>query len=159
MPDPRGFTRFDSGHLLGGAAGACAFGEIEWKWINTAWRGGIPVTAEGYEPPALRLEMQVRPMRPSEPSVVYLVHGDHLRRVDINGGHKGRIYSHVQTKQSSDGPPEVTEELPEWFTKVPIADTVGRDIYRRVLWDAARLFQIGMSGVPWVEPPEGGGAR
>lgn len=51
----------------------------------------------GLRPTALELQILVRPMRPSEPTVVYRVFGDLMARIDMNGAHRGRTFSHVQS--------------------------------------------------------------
>ncbi|MEO5710209.1 MAG: hypothetical protein ABIQ59_10350 [Nocardioidaceae bacterium] len=144
----------DSGYLLSGEAGVCGYGEIEWRYINGAWRGVCTLTAPNYGPPALTLEIQVRPQRPSEITVVYLVNGDLLRRIDVNGAHKGRRYSHVQGKRSSEDA-ETTEPVPEWFVTVPFARTVSEAAYRQVFFDAAKLFKVDAAAIAWSDPPEG----
>ena len=73
---------------------------------------------------------------------------------DMNGAHRGRTFSHVQTVAAS-GEQDQTKPVPDWFFPLALGDTVGDGDYRRVLFDAARCFDIEAKGVRWTDPPDG----
>ena len=72
----------------------------------------------------------------------------------MNGAHRGRTFSHVQTVAAS-GEQDQTKPVPDWFFPLALGDTVGDGDYRRVLFDAARCFDIEAKGVRWTDPPDG----
>lgn len=149
-----GFSRVESGYLLSSSSGASAYGEPTWRPINGAWRGRIDVGCTGYDYGHLHLEVQYRPSIATEPTVVYLVRGEIMARVDINGRHKGRRYSHMQFKWSSQAPEEPAVAVPEWFVNVPLGPTVTDDLLERSFQDAARMLNVDTSAVEWTAPPE-----
>lgn len=155
MAAQSGYGIADSGFLLSGAGEASAWGSTQWAPMNGAWRAEWPVSAKGWPDGALHLMMMVRPRRPSEPTVVYMVRGAHMRRVDCNGGHQGQRFTHIQGADSF-GDPERTCPVPDDFVAIAHGpDAVPGDIYRRVLQDSAKLFRIDVSAVDWEDPPEG----
>jgi len=89
-----GYTVAECAYLLSGDAAATAYGPTEWIAMNGSWRAEWPASAEGFDDRELRLLMLVRPKRPGEPTVVYVVRGQSMRRVDVNGGHRGEHFSH-----------------------------------------------------------------
>jgi len=158
MTVARGFTRGEGRYLLSADSDAAAFGDVVWTSINGVWRGSVPVSCSWFPEGGLRAEMQVRPRMPSEPTVVYVVRDSHLARVDTNGAHRGRRFSHFQHRQTPEDP-EVTEAVPTWFVDVPLVDTVSDGTYARVFRDSCRLLRINTSAVRWIDPPEGGVPR
>ena len=103
----------------------------------------------------LVLEMQIRPMRPSEPTVVYLANGDHMWRLDVNGGHHGRHFTHVQTRASS-GSAETTVGVQLQTVDLPLGpQTVSGNVYRAVFFEAARMCSVQTEAVVWTDPSGG----
>lgn len=155
MAPGRGFDRQKSQHVLSGRAQAVAVGEVTWSGINTAWRGEVTCFIDGVEDCEVALQIQVRPLRPSEPTVVLLLNRMTCRRVDVNGRHRGKQWTHVQGRDSSDEDDRMLPDPPEWFPQIPTGPQVPPWAYHQVFRAAARLFSINTDGVQWVDPPEG----
>lgn len=155
MAEKSGFSRADSAYLLSGDANASAYGTTEWTESNGAWRATWPVSAKNFEDGSLLLLMRINPRRVSEPTVVLIVRGDDMRRVDVNGGHRGQRFTHIQGANTSGG--EVfTEAVGADFVEVEHSPAlVSGETYRRVLQDSAKLFSVDVSAVDWTDPPEG----
>ncbi|MCZ2261601.1 hypothetical protein [Isoptericola sp. QY 916] len=149
-----GFTRADTGYLLSDQSGACAYGDLLWKPRNGAWRGAVAVACAGYDEDDLILEINYRPKRPSEPTIVYLVRGEIMARVDVNGQHSGQRFTHMQYRKTS-GEPEITEPVPATFITVPLGPAIDDDLLRRVSREAAALLHVDTSALEWTPPPEG----
>ena len=152
------FTVAQARHLLSGRANAFAVGPVLWTAINGTWRGRVECLAVNMPGCTVVIEMQVRPSRPSEPTVVLNLNGSMCRRVDVNGAHRVgsrvRRWTHVQGRDSSDEPDRLMPDPPEWFPVVPFGSGVPQDAYHQVFVAAARLFQIETSGLTWDDPPE-----
>jgi hypothetical protein len=154
VPPGRGFDRQQSQHVLSGRASAVAVGEITWTAINTAWRGEVTCYVEGIDDCEVVLQIDVRPLRPAEPTVVLLLNRSFCRRVDVNGAHRGSRWTHVQGRDSSEEPDRMLPDPPEWFPAVPFGPEAPAWVYHQVFLGAARLFGINVDGVQWVDPPE-----
>lgn len=148
----RGYTRAESGWLLSEDSDACAFGEPEWKRVNGTWRGRIEVGAGNFDPGDLALELNLRPMQPTEPTVVYIVRDKDLGRVDVNGGHKGRRFTHRQHHKIPDDVEVTSPETVSWFVPVPLGPDIEDDVLVRALRDAAHWLCVNTSAVEWILP-------
>lgn len=142
-------------YLLDGTAGACAYGPIAWRSVNGAYSGDVPVAVEALPDHEVVLSFQYRPMRPTEPSVLLLVDGECLARLDVNGGHQGRTYSHWHRPKFS-GIGEIVDPVPAWVECPPLDEELDVTIMPRLLKAAARLFNVDASAVDWEYPPGGG---
>ncbi|MEI4273984.1 hypothetical protein TEK04_19860 [Klenkia sp. LSe6-5] len=150
----REFTAAQVRYLLEGKATAFAVGTIRWTSINGSWRGDVECHAVNMPGCSVTLQINVRPKRPDQPTVVLLLNGLSCRRVDVNGGHRGRSWTHVQGRDNSDLEDHLLADPPEWFPTLPIGLPVGSDAYHEVLIAAARLFEIDTAGLHWEDPPE-----
>lgn len=133
-----------------------AFGEVDWSPMNGTWRGSVECVAQGLDDCSIVLQINVRPMRPSEPTVVLLLNGDICRRVDVNGTHQHRRWTHVQGRDASSEPDRLFPDPPGWFPVVQLGPNVPAWTYHQVFKAAGRLFMIDAGGVQWVDPPSGG---
>lgn len=154
MAPGRGFDRQQSQHVLSGRAQAVAVGQVTWTATNTAWRGEVDCFVEGVEDCEVALQINVRPLRPSEPTVVLLLNRTICRRVDVNGTHRGRRWTHVQGRDAFEDAERMFPDPPEWFPDLPFGPDVPDWAYHQVFLAAARLFGINADGVEWVDPPE-----
>jgi hypothetical protein len=98
--------------------------------------------------PRLHVEMEVRPKRRSEPTIVLLNEEEHRAHIDVNGMHRGERSSHVQyqTDRAQAYP------LPDWFYSPPHGDTVRSGDYERIFRGSCKFFGIDTSAVAWVDP-------
>jgi len=142
--------------LLSGAADVVAVGEIDWTALNGSWRGSVACVAQGVDDCSVVLQINIRPRRPSEPTVVLLLNGEICRRVDVNGTHQHKRWTHVQGRDSSSDPDQLFPDPPDWFPVVALGPVVSPWIYHQVFNAAGRLFMIDTGGVQWVDPPSGG---
>lgn len=147
----RGFTRAESGWLLSEASDACAYTEPDWRRINGAWRGRIGVSATNYDDGDLSLEVMLRPKIPTEPTVVYMVGGKDLARVDVNGSHEASRFTHLQFHKVPDDD-VVTWDTPDWFVPVPLGPDIDDNLLLRALQDAARWLRVDTAAVDWNLP-------
>ena len=154
MPPGRGFDRQQSQYVLSGHARTVAVGEITWTGTNTAWRGEVTCYADGVEDCEVILQINVRPLRPAEPTIVLLLNRSICRRVDVNGGHRGHRWTHVQGRDSSEEDDRMLPDPPEWVPDVPWGPSVPDWAYHQLFLASARLFGIDAAGVQWVDPPE-----
>ena len=152
------FTAAQARHLLSGRSNTLIVGPIVWTAINGTWRGRAECLTVNMPGCVVVLELQVRPSRPSEPTVVLNINGSFCRRVDVNGAHRtaGQLarWTHVQGRDSPDEPERLMSNPPEWFPDVPFGTTVAPDVYHQVFVAAARLFEIDASGLSWDDPPK-----
>jgi hypothetical protein len=151
----RGFTFQESQRLLSGDARACAVGEVTWSLVNASWRGRVPVYGNGISDGEVFLEVQARPARPSEPTIVLLYRDECCRRLDVNQAHRNQRGTHIQGVDSSDDVERLFELPRGGFPEVPLQDTVDSDVYRQLLYAFASFCGIDTSAVEWTDPPEG----
>lgn len=145
--------------LVGGTTDACAYGSMNWRDVNGAWRATLDVAAEHFGEGELKLEMVFRPgPRASEPSVLLMHNGRTVRRVDVNQAHREaggtpRRETHAQ----GEPPPNYLE----WMGAHPVFSMIVQDsnpdgqALQRVFVAAAAELQVDVSGVDWIDPPEG----
>jgi hypothetical protein len=146
----RGFTRTESGWLRSEESDACAYTEPDWKQINSTWRGRIDVSATGYDD-ELCLEVMLRRNAPTEPTVAYHVRGGRFARVDVNGGHEGGRFTHLQYRTTPDAK-EITLKTPEWFVEVPLGPDIEDGLLIRALQDATKWLRVDTAAVDWTLP-------
>lgn len=143
--------------LIAGELDPMAYGLVEWSGINGAWRGRLPVTANGFGDGELSLEMVVRPgPRAVEPTVTLIALGRNVRRVDVNGVHRDDGVPRRQTHIQGEPPPNFFEWIdPNQFPPFPESGTVGGADYDRIFRACAASVGVDVSGVTWNDPPEG----
>lgn len=153
----RPLTAAQEAYLLDGTASACAYGTVDWREVNGAWSGDVPVAATSLEDHDLLLRYQHRPTRPTEPSILLLVDGECLARVDINGGHAGRVYSHWHYPRFN-GTGSNVDAVPDWMACPTLEPPLDELLMPQLLRDAGRLFNVDTAAVDWEYPPRTGGA-
>lgn len=149
------YSRAEFFQLTANDGHVVAFGELEWTEINGSWRATVDVVAPGFTLGEVLLQMKVPRRKPAEPTTVLIVRGEHAKRVDVNGEHRGVRETHVQWRTTPDSATEY-ESAPDWFYPVPLSDTVTEGAYRRVFQDSAQTLGVDIRGVTWNEPPEVG---
>lgn len=135
-----------------GVAQASAWGEVGWQPLNGAWRGRVDSCASQLPGANLALEFQVRPRRPSEPSVVLLADTVCLLRLDHNQAHRGRLGTHVQSG--------VDLSLLEWLERdaagsPPMTGEVSAQHVKIACMKGAVALGVNIDGVIWTDPPKG----
>lgn len=140
-----------------GEVDAAAYGPMDWTGVNGAWRARVPVAADGFGADEVALEMVVRPgPRAVEPSVVLIVGGSPVRRLDVNGVHRMDGVPRQQTHMQGEPPPEYLVWVEDKdFPKFPVQGPVGGGDYYRVFTAAASMMGLDVQGVDWADPPEG----
>lgn len=121
-----------------------AWGDVAWSQTNGSWRGRIEVT--GAVDLRVQLEVQFRPGRPDEPSVVLLVAGGHAWRIDHNQVHEGVLSTHIQGL----GMTEILDPLE--LGSPPMGEDLGLSYLERTMRSSAKYLNIGTKGVTWTSP-------
>ncbi|WP_201521684.1 hypothetical protein [Gulosibacter hominis] len=132
-----------------------AWGDINWHQHQTTITGEITV---GHVPisniPAMTFHIVLRPRRLSQPTFRVDLGGSHLQRIDVNGRHRGKQFTHLQQVDLHDlamltDPIDLTHKFPN----VPHEPTISEQLLQRCYRDAANQFKIDIKGVTWTAPP------
>lgn len=141
--------------LIDGSRDPVVWGEVEWDRRAASYSGGMSgLTADGA---AVTLAVTVRLMRPWEPTVLYRC-GAIAWRIDHNGGHRGRMFTHLQAEDKDD---------PAWARSF-VRDLSGGELFspmvgetpsgsdlEATLRSSAGYLHVNVEGVIWTDPPEG----
>lgn len=137
--------------VLGGLARVTAWGEVAWSMKNGSWRGRVDGCDSVLVDVSLMVEFQVRPRRPSEPSVLLLDGSTCLLRLDHNQVHKGRLGTHIQ---SGLDPTLLEWPQPDQAGSPPAQGVTAQHVKVACL-KGASLLGVNVDGVIWIDPPEG----
>lgn len=141
--------------LIDGSRDPVVWGEVEWDRRAASYSGGMSgLTADGA---AVTLAVTVRLMRPWEPTVLYRC-GAIAWRIDHNGGHRGRMFTHLQAEDKDD-PAWAGSFVRDLGSVGLFSPTVGRtpsgSDLEATLRSSAGYLHVNVEGVIWTDPPEG----
>ncbi len=141
--------------LAGGSAELCAYGDVRWIPLNGCWRGLCETaSALGALDDRVELVFMHRPRIPWQPTLALTYRGDCVARVDVNGDHRGRRFTHLQTRTSPSSA-FATIDLSPSFLPVPDTGSEASELLERIFRAAAGVLQVDATSVMWADPPEG----
>lgn len=149
-------SRGEALSLIDGSRDPGVWGEIEWSRRRSASRSGemSGLTADGV---AVTLAITVRLMRPWEPTVLYRC-GAITWRIDHNGSHRGRLFTHLQVEDKDDPAwaGSFVRDLGDVGLFSPIVGEApsGSEL-EATLRSSASYLHVNVGGVTWIDPPEG----
>ncbi len=153
------FTKQEVNWLLSGRCNLASAGEVQWRDKNRNYRADLAVTAMGFTSEDLSLCYRIGKKSASEPTILLLLRGVSVLRLDVNGNHNdvGKQYVHVTHLQraTTPGAPESFEPNPPDISPVPLGVRVGGDTYRQILVGFAAVSSMNLRRVTWANPPEG----
>lgn len=153
------FSAADVGWLLGGTSNLRAWGGVEWRQVNSAYRADLLLSAEGFRIDELKLVYSIPVKRASEPSISIVLREVCIYRLDINGDHREgskfhRGVDHIQ-RRSQPAVKMTFEPNPIGVPSVERHKRVSPAQYRALLAAFAAPIRLDIIDLTWSDPPEG----
>ncbi|MBN6777396.1 hypothetical protein JRG19_02375 [Pseudoclavibacter alba] len=154
MGRPVPYSREHATAVLHGHDTFYAYSEVAWRPHQNEHQGITLIADTPIQGlPELRYITVLRPERLDEPTFLLLLNGAYLQRIDVNGEHQFRRYTHLQ-RVTPDRPnfDEETIDIDATFPRVPHGETIEEKILERCYRAAAKEFRIDLSGAIWSAP-------
>ncbi len=151
-----GYTTQQAQAVLDPKTELIAYGEVDWTQNQGQHNGDVTIAdIQLLDVPALCYRTVLRPKKLSEPTFIVLLGGQHLQRIDVNGEHEFRQFTHLQQTDPHNPLHELDAiDLTETFPHVPTTEnTISDELLQLCYRAAAKQFRIDISGVTWVRPP------
>jgi len=154
-----GFARPDVEWILSGHSRLTCEGTAVWLDENSNYCIRLPATATGFGAGDLAFTLRLGKKRASEPTLLLKLRNECILRLDVNGNHQQGLTryvgaTHLHTRYEPGGP-EAFVLSPPGVPAVPLGRRVGDATYFQLFQGFADLSSMDISGVTWVNAPEG----